>query len=224
MRKNNTSKFTSYLIVIISMILMVYSFVKQIEITNKEKTIPQQVQEQVKVAIEETTNKASEFPDYSSLKGLNKLILRENFVSWTPRAQKDPSKIVETIIIDKGSLAKAYIYIKASIDDSALTQWESIYMTMNYRGGHLFRPQSLQVPKGNKTELLYALNDIPYLITIPYNERSAPSRTNWFSLLNDNNKILVTAFISSLRPTKIEELTIYYSCEINSDCLLTKAQ
>lgn len=207
-----------------SAVLVAYSFIKQTEITDREKNIPQQVKEQVKEqikdALEESTSKASEYPDYSSLKGLKKLILQENFVSWTPKAQKDPAKIVQTVVVDKGVMAKAYVYIKASVDNSALTQWESFYLTMNYKGGHLFRPQSLPTPNGDKTELLFALNDVPFLGTVPYNERLIPFRTNWFNLFGDGRKILVTAFISSLRPAKIEELAIYYSCEVNSDCLL----
>lgn len=222
MKKSKSSRITSYVIVFISMVMVVYSFVQQILITNKEKTLSQQVHEEVKKTLDESFNQPSEQPDYNSLSTLHKLILKDNFESWTPQSNTEPSKMMQTVVVDRGSLAKGYVYIKASVDNKALTLWESIYMTMNYRGGHLFRPQSLPVPKRDKTELLYSLNDIPFLNNIPYNEQVAPGRTNWFNLFTNNNRIQVVAFISSLRPAKFEELALYYSCEFNSDCFLSK--
>lgn len=222
MKNKFSSRFTSYMLVVLSIVMVIYSLIKQTETANKEKTLSPQVQEQIQQTVEKSLNKPSKFSDYESLKELKKLTLASNFISYTPGSQMDITKIIETIVLNKGMLSKGYIYIKASIDEKALTQWESIYMTMNYNGGHLFRPQSLTMPQGDKTELLYALNDIPFLRDIPYNEQTTPYRTNWFGMFSENNRIVVTAFISSLRPAKIEELTIYYSCGENSDCLLSK--
>lgn len=123
--------------------------------------------------------------------------------------------------MDKGVLSKGYIYIKASMNGGSLTQWESISIIMNGVGGHLFRPQSLPTPNNEKkTELLYALNYIS-LTDIPYNEQNTPHIVNWFELFNEGNTIEVYSFISSLRPALIDEISIYYQCAKDSDCLLT---
>lgn len=223
MRNNTSSKLTSYFLVILSIVAISYSFVKQMNIDNKEQITPEQIQKQIKDTLEESKNKPSDYPDYESLKTLTKLTLAKDFESWTPGSKKQTSKIIETVVLDKGELSKGYVYLKASVDGiAALTQWESLYMTMNYRGGHIFRPQSLAIPGSDKTELLYALNDIPYLTAAPYNEQSLPARTNWFGLFTNSNRILVTSFISSLRRATIEELSIYYSCKVDNDCSLSK--
>ncbi len=111
----------------------------------------------------------SDYPDYESLQHLVSLPIENNFESWTPNSKTEDAKSIKKIVIEKGALSKGYLYIEASIDGKPLTQWESIYIKMNNLGGHLFRPQSLPVPTIDKTELLFALNDIPY-IELPYSE------------------------------------------------------
>jgi len=102
-----------------------------------------------------------------------------------------------------------------------LTKWESIYMKMNYEGGHLFSPQSLPVPRSQKTELLFALNDVPHSGDFFYSEQTVPYRANWFAYLTEGNRIDFFTFISSWRPAKLEEVTLYYECTKDSKCELT---
>ena len=119
---------------------------------------------------------SSEYPDYSSLKDLKKLVIVENFQSWTPNSDPKTFKSIERMILEKGNITKGYIYVKTSINNKAFSSWESIYMKMNDNGGHLFRPNSLPVPKSDKTELLFALNNIFYLPSIPYSETKTPKK------------------------------------------------
>ena len=159
----------------------------------------------------------SQYPDFDSLSSLHELSLANNFQSWTPTGTLDQTKLIAKIIVQKGQLAKAYLFVDASINSGPLTQWESVYVKMNDVGGHLFRPLSLAVPPSNSTQLLFALNQIPYLPTTPYSELSKPSFADWFSLFQDKSQINLVAFISSLKPAQINKLSIYYECLNNDD-------
>lgn len=141
------------------------------------------------VKITDNFQQKPELSDYNSLPSLKRLNILSNFETWTPNAVMDVNKTKKVIVLDKGSLAKAYLYIKASLNGKALTRWESVYVKMNDKGGHLFRPQSLPLPQGDKTELLYPLDTIPYLSSAPYSEQRTPSFADWFSLFKDNTKV-----------------------------------
>jgi hypothetical protein len=182
-----------------------------------------QVSDQVKSAIADIEKEkiASNFPDYNSLISLNKLVITTNFESWTPNATKDPRKVETKIVLDKGEIAQGYLYIKASVEEKALSRWESIYVQMNYRGGHLLRTKGLPVPVSEKTELLYALDDISYVTTVPYRENDDYSKTSWLNLFSNGAEIRIDAFISSLKPAVIEEMILYYVCKDGSECSLT---
>jgi transcription antitermination factor NusG len=214
---------------ILAAILLFFSVKQQLntEKTSKELSdkISQKVAEDVKKElsdiIKESEQKISEYPDYFSIENLKKLDIVKNFSSWTPNASVDDNKMVREIILEKGNIAKGYIYIKTSINDQAFSSWESIYIKMNNVGGHLFRPNSLPIPKSDKTELLYTLDNISFLSSVPYSETKTPQKANWFDFFKDNNKIQVITFISSLKPAMIEEISLYYDCISGSDCLLT---
>lgn len=188
-----------------------------------QKDTTSQVSVQVKEAIEDIEKEkiASNYPDYNSLQDLHKLTIISDFISWTPNSKIDPSKTRAVVVLDEGELAKGYLYVKASVDGKPITRWESIYISMNYRGGHLLRTKGLAVPQGEKTELLYALDDISYVETIPYKENDEYSKTNWFNLFRPGSQIRIDAFISSLKPAIIEEMTIYYECADFSECKLS---
>ena len=156
----------------------------------------------------------SEYPDFEQTKSLNKEIILSNFESWTPNSEVLPENVSTTIIVDKGTVVKGYIYIRASLADKALSQWESVYLKFNDAiGGHIFRPNSLPIPAGAKTELLYPLNGFSYLPNAPYSDKRTPSEYNLLPLFQGNAEIKLTAFISSLRKAKIEEITLYYECQ-----------
>ncbi len=174
----------------------------------------------------------SQYPDYDSVMSTSteasstyKLfkIIDQPFTSWTPEKAKQEDKMFNiTIKRTGGQLSAAYLHIKVSRGDKPFTAFDSIYLLFNDVGGHLFRSQSLPVPPGDKTELLYAMNYVPYLKSIPYSESRTPSAVNWFDIFNGSNNITVDSFISSLHESEIEEMSIYYQCTKDEECSLSK--
>lgn len=221
MRKNNNKNVpVGIFFLILSIITIYFAFSQQTELNKQQQKTTQEIKE-VKQTIKKSEKKSSDYPDFDSLSQLNKVTIVSNLTSWTPSSNLNDDKVKKVLILEKGQLAKAYVYIKTSLDNKPLTQWESVYLTMNWVGGHLFRPQSLPIPPSNKTELLYAINYIPYLNILPYNEQNTPLIADWFPYFIDGNRIEIYTFISSLRPALLDEITIYYQCVENSDCLLT---
>jgi hypothetical protein len=215
---------------ILAVILIGYTTIKQLN-NEKEKDklvqdISNQVTKDVKDAISntvppQTTTLSS---DFKSLDGLKKVDIVQNFESWTPKSSIPDDKVNKTVILEKGKLAKGYILIKASIDGKPLSQWESIYIKLNNIGGHIFRKNTLPVPESTSTQLLYTLNNVPFLANGPYREDLEPLKADWFYILNNNRRINFLAFIASLKPAKIENISIYYECVSNDDCLLSVNQ
>jgi len=147
---------------ILAAVLLFFSVRQQLNTEKASKDlsdkISQKVTEDVKKELpdilKESEQKISEYPDYFSLKNLKKLDIVKNFSSWTPNASIDENKMVKEIILERGEVAKGYVYVKTSINEQAFSSWESIYIKMNNIGGHLFRPNSLSIPKSDKTELI----------------------------------------------------------------------
>lgn len=170
----------------------------------------------------------SDYPDFDSVKSPSSTFKILNitdapFISWTPDADKNKAIAINTKLYRKGGkLSAAYLYIKVSREGKPFTQWDSIYLKLNDVGGHLFRPQTLPIPPGDKTELLYAMNYVPYLKSTPYSESKTPLVVDWFTILNNSTTISLFTFISSLHESTIEEMTIYYQCVKEEDCELTK--
>ncbi len=169
---------------------------------------------------EEPKLKPSEYPDFDSLTNLNSIILVKDFDSYTPDGKILNQNVKNGIVLRSGKLSKGYLEIVASIDNKPLTIWESIYFKAPYGlgndnlfGGHLFRPNSLKVPTSDKTHLLFALNEIPFLPAIPYSESATPKKYDLFKIINDNREVRFLTFISSLNPAKIESIKIHYECD-----------
>lgn len=162
--------------------------------------------------------KPSEYPDYDILKSLNALTLIENKVSWSPEGIKEKIIRYEVKLKSTGQFAKIYLYAEVSSTNKPFTQYESLYIRFNNEGGHIFRPQSLKIPADTTTRLLYAINNIPYLPSIPYSENKTPLTTNWFNFFKDDLLITVNIFVSSLKPAMLNKIILYYDCVDGSDC------
>lgn len=209
---------------ILALVLIIFAIKQQTEEKDKNKNLTNEISQKV---VEEIKNESSsiassspEFSDFQSLASLKKLTIISSVESWTPSAELDDNKVFKKIILKKGELSKGYIYVKASINNSPLTTWESIYVKLNNQGGHLFRPNSLKIPNASKTEILFSLDNIYYLESVPYSEQATPKNVNWFNLFKDKKELELLTFISSLKPATIEEISFYYDCKIGSDCLL----
>lgn len=214
-------KEASILISIGVLAILVLNFSTDIFKTPREKVTEKITEKETiieKPIIHEPEPKPSEYPDYEILGSLKALTLIENKISWSPEG--NPEKIIgfEKQLKSSGEFAKVYIYIEASSNDKPLTQYASIYIKFNNEGGHLFRPQSLKIPPDTITRLLYAVNNVPYLETIPYSESKTPTTTNWFVFFKHDESITFNAFISSLKPIMINKIVLYYDCIENSDC------
>lgn len=157
---------------------------------------------------------------YADLAGMKRLELAKDFASWTPGANVEDEKVRTGSLVVSGTVAKAYLTVKASIDGKPLTKYESIFVKLNDVGGHLFRPSSLETPESGSTSLLYPLNAAPVLPSVPYDETRTPEMRDLSALLVDGKTVRLTAFISSLRPALLEELSISYVCADGSDCAI----
>lgn len=164
----------------------------------------------------------SEFPDYEAFKSMEKkLVLVENHETFSPKDKPIIGRVKKTIEVG-GEFSRIYLYVETSVDNGKpLTQWDSIYMSMQYVGGHLFRPNSLKVPSDSITKLLYGLNQVAVLEFIPYSETKTPIIKNWFALFRDGAKLEFDTFISTLRQGgKLNLVELRYECETNSDCFI----
>ena len=150
--------------------------------------------------------------------GMNKLVIAEDFESWTENAAVSDARTVSKVLAVKGNVGEAYLYVDASAGGADLTGFHSVYFKLVNSGGHLFRPDSLEIEKGEGTTLLYDLAKLPYLPSVPYSEDREPETMDLTTLLADGAHPLVTSFISSLDKAEIHELTIFYSCVADSDC------
>lgn len=158
---------------------------------------------------------------YDSLKGMKTVLLAQNLESWTPDAQVSAGKLVSKRLEVKGEFAKAYLVAKASEGGDGLTRWDSFYFKLNDAGGHLFRPLSLPFPSASATSLLYDLKDVAVLPNVPYDENRTPDHADLMATLRDGHTVAVTSFISSLRQSQIDELSLFYSCADSKDCSIT---
>ena len=157
---------------------------------------------------------------YDDLAGMPSIDLAEDFSSWTPEAQIDDAKARAADLAVTGKIARAYLFVRASLDGKPLSKYESVYVKLNDAGGHLFRPRSLAVPPSDATALLYALDDVSYLASVPYDESRTPETADLAAQLQPGKTVHLTAFISSLHPALLEALWLYYVCEEGEPCAI----
>lgn len=165
------------------------------------------------------TPEAAGMQTYDDLSGMKRLNLAEDFASWTPDAKIDEEKVRTGTLAVTGKVIKAYLIVDASVEGKPLTKYESIYVKFNDAGGHLFRPQTLKTPADDaSTGLLYDLSATPVLPTVPYDETRTPEMADLSASLGDGKTVKLTAFISSLRPALLKDLSVAYVCADGTDC------
>lgn len=170
----------------------------------------------------ESSSATSPTQAYDDLAGMKTLELANGFASWTPGAAVEDGKVAGGTLAVSGDVAKAYLAVKASLDGKPITKYESVFVKFNDAGGHLFRPMSLETPgDAAATTLLYDLAAVPVLPSVPYDETRTPETADLLATLADGKSVKLTAFVSSLRPALVEELTLSYVCAAGSDCSVT---
>ncbi len=193
--------------------LIVLNWTTDIFKTPREKII----EKEVPIIVEP---KPSQFPDYEAYKLFDKKI---NLVKdQSSFVTKDYEKIgeVEKQFLTTGKFRRAYIFIDASVDNGKpLTVYDSIYILLNDKGGHILRNKSLLTPSSDTTQLLYDMREIPYITSIPYSENKQLLFANWLGEINSKESISFYTFLSSWRPGGlIKEITIAFECEEDSEC------
>ena len=131
-----------------------------------------------------------------------------------------------------GKIKKAFLYINAFVDyDRCFTEYDDFFFAIahdnkKYYGGHIINSNAKNIPTNLKCAFLYNLNNISYISSINGNkEKNTHNNQDFLSLFTENKNIFINAFISSARPGRtMKEVSIYYQCEENSDCLIEEVK
>lgn len=165
------------------------------------------------------TVSVSQYPDFELVKtiGDDHTIVIINKSDFRDPNQPNTAGNTSGWISSRGQLARAYLFIEASVNDKPLSSFESIFVKMNYVGGHLVLMNSLPVPTfPTATQLLYGLNDINYKRRPT--DASPTLNTDWFYQLNTKHKISFAAFLASQIDGRVT-VKLYYQCTLtSSDC------
>jgi hypothetical protein len=172
-------------------------------------------------AIEKTSPAKEDYPDLTAFEKGKKLLVAKDQASNIAKDFKKNGEVSKNILVT-GQIDRAYLFIDVSVDDGQpLTIYDSIFVQLNGKGGHLRRDYSLPVIKGDSTKLLYDLRQIPYIDSVPYSESKVPQITNWLDEINNKKDGNVYSFLSTLRTGgMIKEITISYQCLEETDCSL----
>ncbi len=174
----------------------------------------------ISITIEQGLPKPLGFPDYEAYKSFSKKVtLIQDQISFVTKDYERIGEVSKNLSLT-GKFRRAYIFIDVSVDNGKpLTVYDSIYFTLNYKGGHILRNKSLPMPTSDTTQLLYDMREIPFIESIPYSESKQPLFVDWLTELDSKESILFHTFLSSWRPGGlIKEITIAFECEENSEC------
>src|SRR3989338_7864194 len=202
--------------------LVVIYFVQQLSSSRTQKRLLEEqakkieeLQKQIQ-DIPKTPEEKIAFPDfYVATKDMKRVTPISETTSFVNKTTNSIVGIKTITLSRQGKIARGYLLVKASVDSGRpLTIYDSVYVKLNYVGGHLLRNKSLLVPSASGTTLLYPLNSIPYLPDIPYNETRVGSTTDWLEKLNGSSEPVVLAFLSSAREGGLlKEITLAYECD-----------
>ena len=224
----------SIILFLFAIILLIFSLKQQTESAKNQEELTQQVSKEVSEKVskevsekvndilkeQEKEARIAEFPEYELYNSLEKkIVLLKDNQSYVTKNYKKIGMSSKWFSIE-GKFRMAYVFINVSVDNGLpLTTSDSIYMLLNNKGGHILRNRSLPVPTFNTTHLLYDMREIPYINNVPYLETKQPLFADWLSEFNSKKEISLYTFLSSWREGGlINEITIAYECEQDSDC------
>src|SRR3989344_1504314 len=174
--------------------------------------------EEVKKEVNEGQNQPSKFPDYNLLESFKPLTVAKDIESYalTPN---EVSGRVEKTLYPKGQFSRMYILIKASVDyGKPLSAYDDVWLTFNFRGGHIFPRESLPTPPSDISWLLYSAQELAYRPTHTSFERRV---VDVLRVFNERTSLGVDVFLSTARKGgKIHEMTLYYECVENAECMI----
>ncbi len=199
-------------------------FSQQWNNAKEQKQILENLERQLQEASKIPEEKIA-YPDfYTATNEMHKTQVITDLASYV---KKDTGEIVGQMKVGLtrvGKISRGYLIVKASVDQGRpLTIYDSIYLKLGDSGGHILRNKSLKTPNEPITSLLYPLNSIPYLRSIPYNENKQGEVTDWLTAINNSTKPIIFGFLSSSRAGgTLKEVTFAYECEPETpDCSLS---
>ena len=222
MPKENASVGTTIVFLILALLLIGFVFYRQSYIEQgQEQSKEQQVQiDKIEEDIESLTKQLT---PYKRKDKMLKALVIDNFANSS--ANNKPTAVFNNPISVSGTIKNGLIYVRASVNERALTKNDDIYVKISGQiqgqyvelGGHLIEGKSIDVPKSSDfTEVLFDLTDVKYKESFndPDYEVSAG---DWLKLLNGGNSQIILSFVSTERNGLIEDLSFYYDCE-TVDC------
>ncbi len=165
---------------------------------------------------------------YDAKENQKKIVLVEHFKNSSKDHQAD-AWFTENLLV-KGTISDGYLYVKGSVNGSALSKDDDIYVKLTQIvegaysefGGHLIGSQSLETPtNASSTELLFDLSSVRYKKSFADSNREVTSG-NWLDVLNNAGNRTLIGFTSTTRTGDIEELSFYYECLPETDCEIIK--
>lgn len=181
-----------------------------------DKTNEQEQADRIEQKVEEIAKTLTPF-EYKEKMLKSKIIT--DFTNSTKSYQ--PSDTFEKKISVQGKLKRGFLYVKASVNDQKLTQYDDVYVKVmgtirgqhTELGGHLIEKKTLETPKSDYfTELLFDLTDVKYNESFKDPDYKVVSG-DWLELLNSGDSQVILSFVSTQRQGKIIDLSIYYECE-----------
>ncbi|TSC54832.1 MAG: hypothetical protein LiPW30_298 [Parcubacteria group bacterium LiPW_30] len=167
---------------------------------------------------------------YKAKDSMSKVLVVKDFKNSS--ISHSPTDTFKKTLEVNGTIVGGYIYIKADVDNRALTSFDDIYVKLiesshglyKEYGGHLIQSQSLDTPKNDKqTEFLYELSSIKYKKSFTDSDKEVLSG-NWLAILNDSTTKKILGFSSTSRNGDMQEMYIYYKCLDNTDCSISISQ
>lgn len=165
---------------------------------------------------------------YEDRENLFKTLIISNFNNSVKDDQ--PTDSFSKKILVSGRIGRGYLYVRASADSNALKANEDdVYVkiagTVNGEhkefGGHLIESKSLDTPKSKTaTELLFSLSDIKYKESYKQSDIEIISG-DWIKIFNTGTAQFIVGFSSTQKSGTVEELSLYYQCEPESQCSIS---
>ncbi len=186
----------------------------------KNETITKkEITDQIQKEIENNKNKPSAFPDYDLLKSFKSITILENTPSYVA-GENDIKGMAQKKLFTKGQIQRMYLFIEASVDNGKpLSVYDDIYLTFNYKGGHILPTDSLPTPPSDISTLLYSADSLPYKQL----RSTDKAYLNIIDLFNQNKNVGVDVFVSTARKGGlIKNFTVYFECKDGQSCEITK--
>jgi|SRR3989344_2460271 len=177
--------------------------------------------------IPSTSVPPSQYPDYDITQNLKSISLIASASDRNDRPNQVGNRSGWLEV--KGKIAKAYLYAEMNVNGKPISQYESLFIKMDYRGGHLFRPDSLKTPPSEtRTRLLYSLRNVSYIPQVTFNsypvgysDSKPHTYLDWLTPLTTKTRVSFAGFFGSVIDGFVD-VKLYYECDpVTPTCNIT---